>query len=131
MTGLIHSAFVVLALGAMPFGGPTDVRIGSAAHYSIGVMEHVADVRGMERVPCMASSPFYPLGTWLRVERLATGMMEVCRVTDQSATKDRSRHIRHNLVVELGWPAARRLCGLKRVNQEPPWKCQVRVTKVR
>jgi hypothetical protein len=125
-----HHCLIAALVGASIALSPTPAHIGGAAHYGVGIMEHVADLRGMAHEPCMVSSPYYPLGVRLRVTRIATGHTEICRTFDVSAPQDRAGHIRRNIVVELGWPAARRLCGLRRVNQEPPRACRVKITRI-
>ncbi len=127
---LQYSLIAALVSISILLSPSSDTRVGAAAHYGAGVMERVADVRELPRVRCMVSSPYEPIGTWLQVTRVETGHTELCRVTDVSAPADRPRHIRRGLVIEFGWPAARRFCGLRYVGQEPPSACQVRVTKV-
>lgn len=127
---LLHSLIAALVSTVILPPATSDTRVGAAAHYGAGVMERVADARELPRVRCMVSSPFEGIGTWLQVTRVETGHTELYRVTDVSAPADRLRHIRRGLVIEFGWPAAQRFCGLRYVGQEPPWKCVVRVKRV-
>lgn len=99
-----------------------ECQIGVAPHYSPGLMEKVADNRGLPRVACMVSSPIYPIGTRVMVYGVRTKTLLECRVTDISAPADRERHIRTRRVVELGFTEAVRLCGQ---TTEPPGKCPV------
>jgi hypothetical protein len=105
-----------------------DCQVGYAPHYNPGVMERVADNRGLPRTACMVSSPVYPVGTRVLVYGVATKVLLACRVTDVSAPKDRVRHIRTRRVVELGFTEAVRLCGQ---TTEPPKKCPVVVWEAR
>jgi hypothetical protein len=125
-----HSIIIAIVGAAWALSPAPAAHTGGAAHYGVGRMEHVADVRGMPHTPCMASSPYYPLRTRLRVTRLATGRTELCETFDESAPPDRAGQIRRGIVIELGWPAAKRLCGLRYVGQEPPWKCRVKVEEL-
>lgn len=105
-----------------------DVITGYAPHYGIGVMERVSKVRKLPLVPCMVSSPYQKIGTWVRVESLIDNDVLDCRVTDVSAPKDRPRHIASHWAVELDFTSAKLLCNISRVGQEPARKCPVKVT---
>jgi hypothetical protein len=103
--GLIQQVVLVLTLGVAMAGA--DSRW--AVRYNPNVMERVAHVRRMEVVPCMAAHPTYPLGTWLLIEGVDTGIREACRVTDVSHPRDRARHIRTRRI-ELSYAASLRIC---------------------
>lgn len=92
--------------------------------YSEGLMERVAERRGMERAACMVAHPTAPLGTWLLVRGRVTLR---CRVTDTSQPADRARHIRTGLV-ELDYTSAFKVCppGWKGASRE----CRVKVKSV-
>lgn len=100
---------------------------GYAAHYDVGVMERVARVRHMSAVPCMIAGVHIPLGRWVEVVSSKTGKAEFCRVTDVTAPKDIAKMNRRGIIIELGWPAAKRICQLQYVRQEPPRACPVTV----
>ncbi len=102
---------------------------GYAPRYSPGLMERVAARRHMDAVPCMVSSPYYPIGTWVWVWGRNTNALERCRVTDVSAAKDRERHIRTKRVVELGYEEALRFCGEEHM-QHRPEQCPVVVLRI-
>ena len=101
-------------------------RSGYAARYRPGLMERVSRNRGLPIVSCMVASPHHPIGTWLLV-RGRSGQAH-CRVTDVPHPRDRAQIIRRGIVVELSYPAARRLCGSV---VEPPRACPVRVSLAR
>lgn len=76
--------------------------------YDPGVFGEVARNRGMSIVPCMASHPTLPLGTWIEVEGPVG--TDIARVTDTSAPKDRERHIRTRRI-EFSYGCSRHICG--------------------
>ena len=107
MTGLIASVALVGALSAGP-----SARTGYAVYYSAGVMEHVADVRGIVRQPCMVAWTYATdrdIGeTWLTVAGPAGTL--ACLVVDLPQKRDKAALERREIVVELGWPS-RWVCG--------------------
>ncbi len=107
-----------------------NVITGYAPHYGVGVMERVSRVRKLPIVPCMVSSPYQRIGTWVQVVSLIDGDTLTCRVTDVSADKDRPRHIASHWAVELDFTSAKTLCNISRVGQEPARKCPVQVTVI-
>jgi hypothetical protein len=119
----------MLLIGALAQPLPVArVQQGGAAHYSPGVMERVSRFRGMPVVGCMIASIHYPkLGTWVTVHSRKTGAVELCRVTDVTRKRDIPTMQRRNIVVELNFAAAKRLCAIHRPNQEPPRACQVTI----
>lgn len=126
---MIHYIFIIVFFTSMLFPKPLPIVYrGYAPHYGIGVMDNVARNRNLPIVKCMVSSPNLDIGTWVKVKSLKNNKELICRVTDQSAPKDRKRHIKKKWVVELGWRSAKILCDLKYVGQEPPKKCPVEVT---
>jgi hypothetical protein len=108
----------------------SSARSAVAAHYAPGVMERVAELRGMPLVDCMLSSPWHELGEWVRVESMVNDEVAICRATDVSAPEDHARHLKRKLV-ELDWPTAKRLCELSRLGEKPPDECPVLIDKLR
>lgn len=106
------------------------VITGYAPHYGIGVMERVSRVRKLPVVPCMVSSPYQKIGTWVQVISLIDGDTLECRVTDVSADKDRPRHIKSHWAVELDFNSAKVLCNISKVGEQPARKCPVKVTVI-
>ena len=112
---------------------------GHAPHYDKGLMEQVSRNRDLPIVACMISSPRYPIGTWVWVFGLNTGVLLHCRVTDESADmdtsglsrreSDRQRHKRLGWEAELGNTEARRLCGIKAM-RDPPKGCPIVVIRL-
>mgnify|MGYP000996610000 CR=1 FL=1 len=102
---------------------------GYAPRYSPGLMERVSRNRALEPVPCMVSSPIYPVGTWLYVWSHNQKVLRACRVTDVSAPNDRARHIRTRRIVELGYDEAISICGAEHINDRPE-ACPVTVLRV-
>jgi hypothetical protein len=103
---------------------------GAAAHYGPGTMERVAKVRGMTPGRCdVAITNNFDIGAWVTITRPKTGHSERCRIVDVcNVAKGHCRALaRRGIVAELGWPAARRLCGLDYPRQEPPSACKVTV----
>ena len=82
---------------------------GVVAYYSPGVMERVADNRGMERVDCMIASPWHQLGEWV-VLSVSDGSTLLCRVTDVSHPRDYLRHLTRGLI-EVDYRSYGWLCG--------------------
>lgn len=75
---------------------------GIAKHYSPGVMERVARLRGLPVLPRMASVPDCGrIGQW--VTATVNGHLDRYLVVDCSAPKDRLRHIRTGLVIEVNY----------------------------
>lgn len=104
----LATAALVLALGA----GPD--HTGYAIRYDPGVMERMADVRGIPRQPCMVA---YTLARdddmgrlWLRVKG-PVGTLD-CLVVDLPDDSKRHRQplIDRGVIVELGWPS-HWICG--------------------
>lgn len=107
-------------------------RTGYAAHYKKGLMEQVARNRGMTPGSCdVAVTNNHTIGAYVTITRIKTGHAERCRIVDVcNAGLGHCRALaRRGIIVELGWPAARRLCGLDYPNQEPPRSCIVRVSR--
>ena len=105
-------------------------RSGFAAHYKPGLFEQVARNRGLHPVACMAAvTSNHQIGAWVTITRVKTGRSERCRITDvcNRATGDCARLRARNIVAELSFGAARRLCGISYYGQEPPSACIVRV----
>lgn len=115
-----------LLLALVLFGG--EAMQGFAPRYDPGVMEGVNHNRDLPVVDCMISSAYYDVGDWVYVYSVNLDHYERCRVTDVSHPKDVTRHRRLKRIVELGYNEARRLCGV-RYMEEPPTKCPVIVFK--
>lgn len=73
-------------------------------------MERVARNRGLPIVECMASHPSIPINTWVLIRGSRSGRVVRARVTDTSAPKDRSRHIRLRRI-ELDYECSSIVCG--------------------
>ena len=58
----------------------------------------------------MVASYLYPIGTWVYVYGVRSGVLKRCQVVDTSAPKDRARHIRTRRVVEVSYENALALC---------------------
>jgi hypothetical protein len=121
---LLYRLLLVVAM----LGG--DVHEGYAPRYSPGVIERVSRHRDLPIVECMVSSPRYPIGTWIWIYGWNTDRLAHCRVTDVSQARDRARHLRTKREVELGYPAALRLCGARAMRDRPE-RCPVVVVRVR
>ena len=102
---------------------------GYAPRYDKNVMERVAHKRHMTIVPCMVSSPYYGLGTWVYVWSHNKKILRHCRVADVSHPRDRERHIRTKRIVELSYEMAIELCGHEHL-ADPPTKCPVVVVRI-
>lgn len=102
---------------------------GYAPRYDPGVMERVAHNRRMAVVPCMVSSPYYGLGTWVYVWSQNKKILRHCRVTDVSAPQDAPRHKRTRRIVELSYELAAELCGQEYLHSRPE-QCPVTVIRV-
>lgn len=100
----------------------------TSPYYAKGVMERVACNRDMSIVPCMIASPTIPIGTWVNVYGVNTGVVRECRVTDTSAQEDKARHIKLRRI-ELGYNEAISLCG-KKAMKGPPEDCPILVFQV-
>ena len=104
-------------------------RSGFAPHYRPGLIEQVARNRGLHPVACMVASYHEPIGAWVTVTSRRTGRSERCKVVDTCRPVDCRRLIGKGYVIELGWPAAKRLCLHKRYADRDPTTCRVTVTR--
>lgn len=75
---------------------------GVAKHYSTGTMERVARYRGLPALPRMASVPDCGRIGWWAIATV-NGSTDFYLVVDCSAPKDRARHIRSGLVLEVNY----------------------------
>jgi hypothetical protein len=100
-------------------------RSGFAPHYRPGLIEHVARKRGLRESACMVAAYDWPIGSWVTVTSRTNGRSERCQVVDTCHPRDCRRLKAKGYIVELGWPAAKRLCNLRYYGQEPPRKCPV------
>lgn len=89
-------------------------------------MEQVARNRGLPIVDCMIAADGR-IGQWLEVKSRLNGNLERCRITDVCAPRDCGRIRKAGIVVEFGWSAAKRFCGLRRYGEKPPRDCPVEV----
>lgn len=102
---------------------------GYAPRYSPGLMERVSQHRGLEPVPCMVSSPYYGVGTWVYVWSHNKKIPRHCRVTDVSAPQDAPRHKRTRRIIELSYELAIEMCGREFINSRPEL-CPVTVIRM-
>ena len=102
---------------------------GIAPHYAKGVMERVAEWRGLPADVCHVSSPVYPIGTPVYVYGLNTGVLRGCIVSDVSQPGHVARHIAKGYWAELGNNEARSICG-KSAMRDPPRSCPILVIRV-
>ncbi len=102
---------------------------GYAPRYAPGLMERVARNRHMEAVPCMVSSPYYGVGTWVYVWSQNKKLLRHCRVTDVSAPQDAPRHKRTKRIVEIAYENVAELCGREYLHSWPE-TCPVTVVRV-
>lgn len=101
-----------------------------ATTYAPGLMSQVSRNRGLPIVKCMVSSPFHSklVGTaWLWVKSKNTGVELYCRVTDTSGGANLLRHQRNKLF-EFDFTSWKKLCGTKRINEQPWRQCRIDVS---
>lgn len=123
---MLQRVIPTLALLAT-LAAPASPIDGYAAHYAPGLMERASRHRDLPLTDCMVASDLAPIGSWLRVVSQVTDEARVCRVTDVSHPRDRARHARQGLLIELDWPSAKAICGLRRVGERPWRACPVTV----
>ena len=121
-TLLVLAVFAPLPVQAL---APAYQHRGYAAHYRPGLMERVAQRRGMPQTPCMVATPYVALGRWVQVQSRKNGQVLRCRVTDVPHPKDIPLLRKRNIVIELNFSSARILCNIHRTGQEPPRACPV------
>lgn len=100
----IAAVALALSLYLVPFQDTQAAtpRQGTAKHYSPGVMERVAAKRGLPVLRRMASVPDCGrIGWW--VYATVHGHTDRYLVVDCSAPKDRPRHLRTGLVIEVNY----------------------------
>lgn len=125
MSRLIIAALLSLALAvpARAHTPPPARQVGYAAHYRPGAMERVVRKRGLPPGHRYVASPYHPVGTRLTVCRrdqcVPVVVADVCHPRDCATIR------RRGIVVELSFPLARQLCGIRRYGQEPPRACPV------
>ena len=103
-------------------------RVGGAASSTWLVREGRQRNRGLPVVRCMAAvTDNHRIGAWVTITSVTTGRSERCRITDVCAQRDCARLRARNIVAELSYGAARRLCGITHYASEPPRACIVRV----
>lgn len=105
---------------------------GFAAHYRPGLFAKVVKNRRMKvTTKCLVASPFYPIGTILKVQSQVTTKRKVirtvltCTVADVPQPHHRQRIINRGIGIELDFTSATILCGIRRVAEEPPRACPV------
>ena len=128
---LRRTLFVLAVVAPLPFDAAVyrDQYRGFAAHYRPGLMERVAQRRNMPQTPCMVATPYFKLGSWVRVQSRKNGRTLRCRVTDVPQPHHVSTLRKRNIVVELNFESARTLCNIQRSGQEPPRACPVILRK--
>ncbi len=87
-------------------------------------MAQVASRRGMQPAACMVSSPVLPLGSWVYLYGINTGVLRYCLVVDVSEARDRARHIRTRRIAEISYEVTHDLCGH---TMEPVESCPILV----
>jgi hypothetical protein len=111
-----------------PTAPSTTSYSGFAAHYGPGTMARVARVRHMAPAACMVASHRLPLGRWVTVLGLRTGVQRHCKVVDICHPKHCASILRRRVVVELSYQDNLTICGYR---NEPPRMCPVSVVEVR
>lgn len=104
-----------------------------AGRYAPWVMQRVAIKRHLAfrshgGLCGMATDLPYPLGSFLHVEGVRTGIGRDCQIIDVSQTRDRARHV-HARLIELDAPSALAICG-KRFYRSRAKECPVIVTEI-
>lgn len=124
---LRRTLFVLAVFAPLPLDAAAyrDQYRGFAAHYRPGLMERVAQRRNMPQTPCMVATPYFALGSWVRVQSRKNGRTLRCRVTDVPQPRHLPQLRKRNIVVELNFASARTLCNIQRSGQEPPRACPV------
>lgn len=99
---------------------------GYAVHYSPGLMERVANKRGLEQAECMISSPLTnDIGAIIIVES-EWGTM-ACQVTDVSQPRHRKAQLRTKTYVEFNFEAAKKMCNITKVAEKPRTACPITI----
>lgn len=128
---LIASGVLAVGLQAQTYHEHTTMAYsGFAAHYHAGVMDTVAQNRGMSIEDCMIAATYEELGTWMMVHSDIDGDELTCRVTDYPAPQDRQRIIDKGIIIELDLESAKKLCNIKRYGQTMPKECPVTVWRL-
>ena len=113
-----------LLQAAVIYAAAPGVRKGYAAYYDRGLMERVAQRRGIETAHPFAS-PYHGIGTRLRV--CGQGRCIVGVVVDVCHPRDCKRIRQRQIVVELSHADNGRLCPYY---DHPPSACTVTVRRV-
>lgn len=100
---------------------------GFAAYYREGLMERVAENRGISPTPCMVASLGSVIGDTLTVERGKTRLH--CLVVDVAHPKDVASIRERGIVVELDFQSARKICRVTAKQPIAPRDCPVRIHK--
>lgn len=118
---------------------PHEPEPAFAARYGVNVMKRVAIKRGLSFRPigeqCGMTIDWAPLGSYILVTGVRTGVSRVCQSVDVSQSRhvngresDLERHIRTRLV-ELDSRSALAICGKRYFKSR--WKeCPVMISKV-
>lgn len=104
---------------------------GYAAHYGVGVMDMVADNRGQPRYPCMISyteADGTMIGMHMNVVSMIDGDIMTCYIMDMPRPEHYARIKGKNIIIELDFESAKKLCNISSVGQEPPRTCPVQIT---
>lgn len=104
--GLVAQAALVLALGC----GSSGWYQGYAVRYAPGKFEEVENNRGLTHVARNMASPRHPIGSWVWVEGLNTGVRLRIRVADTSKPEHKAGHIARG-IFEVDPESGALLCG--------------------
>lgn len=124
---------VLVVIANISYGIPertVKYRNAHATTYAPGLMAQASRNRGLPIVKCMVSSPFHSKSVgkvWLWVKSRNTGVELLCRVTDTSEDVDIARHQRNRLF-EFDFTSWKKLCGTKRINDQPWRQCKIEVS---
>lgn len=102
-------------------------NIGYAAHYSPGLMERVAQKRGIDPHTCMIAFDG-KIGTHVLVK--SEHGTAWCTTVDVVHPHDRAALRRRRIIVELDFGTAQRLCNITRVRERPPRECPVTIWRM-
>jgi hypothetical protein len=87
---------------------------GYAARYRPGLMRRVALNRGMTPSSCMVASHVNPLGAWITVYGVSTGISLRCHVVDIAVGQDLRTNLQKGIIIEVAHENAIDLCGSTR-----------------
>ncbi len=108
---IIGSPLLVDTADALAYNGRPPSKVGIAKHYSAGMFARVARNRGMQMrsdVAGYAAVTDCSMIGKVVAASINGGRVERFQVLDCSAPKDRPRHIREGLVIEVDYATAKR-----------------------